>query len=317
MAIQKVPGRDIASETINGVNIKDGSITGADIANSTITLDKLVIPNNSIPGATIVDGTIADVKLQTKYMPKTGGVFTGPITVPAGSTGGINFPNDAYGGSGDTAGMRLISKSSEDTTLEIYVANDINDTVNISVPASSGLTVNSNVVWNAGNFNPDSKQNKLIEGICYQNYDLEGATTYVNPTGTTTALIQHFYLAYPLTINYLTYIITSGSSLYKSRVAIWESDCSLVWDSKDQSAASGTYKINVPSILLTPGHYYIAFMANYTSARFLSQSAPAYSVIPQRGTLSLGSWGNIPATLVPSNITMSSSKQPWFLISKY
>ena len=53
-------------------------------------------------------------------------------TASAGIGNGFVFPNDAYGGGDDTAGLRLVSKGGEAMTLELYTTNDADDTVNFS-----------------------------------------------------------------------------------------------------------------------------------------------------------------------------------------
>lgn len=71
---------------------------------------------------------------------------------------GLKFPNDAFGGSGDTAGIRLVTRGTENQSLEIYATNDTNgDWVNLVVPSVNDAKVNGNTIWNAGNFDPSSK----------------------------------------------------------------------------------------------------------------------------------------------------------------
>jgi len=67
---------------------------------------------------------------------------------------GIKFPDNAFGGGGDTAGMRLVTRSGEDQSLELYVTNDITDWVNLIGPDNNFAKVNGNTIWNAGNFTP-------------------------------------------------------------------------------------------------------------------------------------------------------------------
>ncbi len=69
-------------------------------------------------------------------------------------TSGIKFPSDAFGGGGDTAGMRLVNKSGEAQSLEIYTTNDADDWVNLSVPDVNAAKVNGYTIWNHGNFEP-------------------------------------------------------------------------------------------------------------------------------------------------------------------
>jgi hypothetical protein len=84
-------------------------------------------------------------------LPLAGGIMTGAITLKEGAANGLKFPNDIFGGSGDTAGMRLITRSGESMSLEVYLTNDADDWFNISVPNDSAAKVNGNTIWHAGN----------------------------------------------------------------------------------------------------------------------------------------------------------------------
>lgn len=84
----------------------------------------------------------------------TGGTLTGKLTVAAGQTNGIWFPDNIAGGSGDTAGIYLSTKTGEDIELTISVANDASDTINLKTMSNDGVKVNGNTIYNAGNFNP-------------------------------------------------------------------------------------------------------------------------------------------------------------------
>lgn len=84
-------------------------------------------------------------------LPLAGGIMTGAITLKEGAANGLKFPNDIFGGSGDTAGMRLITRAGESMSLEVYLTNDADDWFNISVPNDSAAKVNGNTIWHAGN----------------------------------------------------------------------------------------------------------------------------------------------------------------------
>ena len=106
----------------------------------------------------------------------SGGVMTGAITLKEGAANGLKFPNDVFGGSGDTAGIRLITRAGESMSLEVYLTNDADDWFNISVPSADGAKVNGNTIWHAGNL---TNLNQLINGPGYLT-SLSGAvlTTY-------------------------------------------------------------------------------------------------------------------------------------------
>jgi hypothetical protein len=90
--------------------------------------------------------------------------MTGAITLKEGATNGLKFPNDVFGGSGDTAGMRLITRAGESMSLEVYLTNDADDWFNISVPNDSAAKVNGNTIWHAGNL---TNLNQLTNGPGY------------------------------------------------------------------------------------------------------------------------------------------------------
>jgi hypothetical protein len=100
----------------------------------------------------------------------SGGVMTGAITLKEGVGNGLKFPNDVFGGSGDTAGMRLVARSGEAMSLEVYLTNDADDWFNISVPDNNAAKVNGNTIWNTANL---TNLNQLSNGPGY-------ITSYVN-----------------------------------------------------------------------------------------------------------------------------------------
>lgn len=97
-------------------------------------------------------------------LPLAGGTMTGAITLKEGAANGLKFPDNPYGGGGDTAGMRLIARSGEAMSLEMYVTNDADDWFNISVPNDNSAKVNGNTIWHAGNL---TNLNQLTNGPGY------------------------------------------------------------------------------------------------------------------------------------------------------
>ena len=69
-----------------------------------------------------------------------------------------------FGGSGDTAGMRLITRAGESMSLEMYLTNDADDWFNIVVPSDNGAKVNGNTIWHAANL---TNLNQLTNGPGY------------------------------------------------------------------------------------------------------------------------------------------------------
>ena len=85
----------------------------------------------------------------------TTATFSGLVNV---STAGIKFPNDPYGGSGDTASITYESVGGERTRLRFRVSNDggispVDDKAEFILPDNNSLLINDNVVLNVANFN--------------------------------------------------------------------------------------------------------------------------------------------------------------------
>jgi hypothetical protein len=116
---------------------------------------------------TEVDNIVAN------YLPLAGGTMTGQIVLKEGTdstdyTKGLRFPNDPYGGGFDVSGLRLYrdGAGTEKVVLELYVGNDgtgvsqdrINFRTGVGGTADNNLvTINDNIIWNAGNLtNPVS-----------------------------------------------------------------------------------------------------------------------------------------------------------------
>jgi hypothetical protein len=108
-------------------------------------------------------------------LPLAGGIMTGAITLKEGVANGLKFPNDVFGGSGDTAGMRLITRAGESMSLEVYLTNDADDWFNISVPNDSAAKVNGNTIWHVGNL---TNLNQLTNGPGYITSYIDTNTTY-------------------------------------------------------------------------------------------------------------------------------------------
>lgn len=115
----------------------NGPVNGNVVGNVSGTLTGNVVGN--------VSGTASG------NVAKAGDSMSGRLTLSAGANGGLAFPTDAYGGSGDSATITLETKSGEATTLTIRVTNDADDTIGFFAPSNNGLTMNNNVVWHAGN----------------------------------------------------------------------------------------------------------------------------------------------------------------------
>jgi hypothetical protein len=95
-----------------------------------------------------------------------GDTMSGRLVLAAGSDGGIAFPNDAYGGGGDTASITLETAGGEATRMRFKIENDADDIFEFTAPNNNGLTMNGNVVWHAGNDGAGSNLDAdLLDGI--------------------------------------------------------------------------------------------------------------------------------------------------------
>ena len=89
-------------------------------------------------------------------------------------TKGLIFPNNPYGGAGDSSGLRIypdLSVGAEAQVLELYVKNDVppspnTDRINFAAPNNNLVTINNNRIWNVGNLpNPvDTGSTQTISG---------------------------------------------------------------------------------------------------------------------------------------------------------
>lgn len=73
------------------------------------------------------------------------------------STNGIEFPSDAYGGSGDTAKIYLGEAddgAGEATRLTFEVSNDLEDEIHFILPSANGVKINGFTAYHEGNLAP-------------------------------------------------------------------------------------------------------------------------------------------------------------------
>ncbi len=125
-----------------------GNVTGQASTVATITSSQITNALGYIP----VNPTNLTNQSGTALTGSTA-VLSGKLTVAAGPTNGIHWPNDAYGGGGDTARITLESASGEATRMRFTMTNDTDDYFEFSAPHINGLKMNGNTVLNAGNYN--------------------------------------------------------------------------------------------------------------------------------------------------------------------
>jgi hypothetical protein len=159
-SVLTVRGNIVSTNSISAVNFSGSgsgitNLTASNISSGTVPVGRLSGTYNiSITGnaassstattATNVSGGFANVSSAS---------VNGVLNVSAGISGGIRFPNDAFGGGGDTARITLETKGGEATTLTFRVTNDADDTIGFFAPSNNGLTMNNNIVLHAGNYN--------------------------------------------------------------------------------------------------------------------------------------------------------------------
>jgi hypothetical protein len=187
----------LSSTDWNTFNLKQAALSGTGfvkISGSTISYDNSTYLTTSSAAST--------------YLALSGGIMTGQIVLKESSsstdyTKGLSFPNDPFGGGGDTAGLRLYASSGENIVLELYVGNDGgSDTINFATGVggtanNDAVTINGNKIWNAANLTPQTQLN---------------GTGFVKASGTTISYDNSTYLTGNQTITLSGDISGSGAT---------------------------------------------------------------------------------------------------------
>lgn len=135
-----VAGNGLTGGAASGsATLSVGAGTGISVAADTIALD-----------TTYTDG---------RYLRLTGGTLSGSLTVTsgeivpaAGTTGGISFPADPWGGSGDDAWIRYYQDGAgEDTALQIGVSNDADDDIEFVQGGAVQAGIESSYLYTTNN----------------------------------------------------------------------------------------------------------------------------------------------------------------------
>jgi hypothetical protein len=176
MARTQIHGTQIQNETITGSQIQDNSVDSADIKDGSIkdidiASDAAISPSKIAGGA----GSGLDADKVDGYQTSTSATVNtiavrdanGRIVVKEGVNGGIAFPNDAFGGTGDTATITLQNPSGgESQELTIAMTNDASDIVNVKTPSTTGLKHNGYTVWDSNNDGTGSGLDAdMVDGI--------------------------------------------------------------------------------------------------------------------------------------------------------
>lgn len=126
------------------------SVIGANIASGNLLLtlsNSTIINTGSVIGAT--GPASSNQTLNTNSNVAFNNIVSTGIVYL--STSGLRFPNNAFGGNGDTATISLTTAGGEATRMTFTMTNDADDRFNFAAPSNDGLLMNNNVVWHAAN----------------------------------------------------------------------------------------------------------------------------------------------------------------------
>jgi phage host-nuclease inhibitor protein Gam len=167
--------QDIVGNMINPTNIEAGiSVTYNDstgkldfnVNDPTITLSGDVTGTATMSnlGSINITTTVAndshnhdgryytESEADSRFVNASGDSMSGKLTLAAGSSAGLAWPNNAYGGTGDLAGITLESSGSEATKMRFKMGNDTDDQFEFTAPSNDGLKMNGHAVLHDGNY---------------------------------------------------------------------------------------------------------------------------------------------------------------------
>jgi hypothetical protein len=151
-----------------------GALSAADWSTFNSKQNALTLTTTGSSGAATLVGATLNIpnygSALSGYLPLGGGIMTGQIVLKEGTDStdfskGLRFPNDPYGGGSDISGLRLYQDGAgtEKMVLELYIGNDVTgssqDRINFRTavgqsPDNNLVTINDNIIWNAGNITP-------------------------------------------------------------------------------------------------------------------------------------------------------------------
>lgn len=123
---------------------------GATLSNTLNVTGAVVVSNNlSVGGNVEITGTI----LINSGITLNAAAVATKITFNSGSSNGIFWPDNSYGGTGDTASITLQRNggSGEDQRMVFTIGNETSDKFNFVAPSDDGLLMNGFTVWHSGN----------------------------------------------------------------------------------------------------------------------------------------------------------------------
>jgi hypothetical protein len=255
------------------------------------------------------------------YLPLAGGTMTGQIVLKEGTnstdyTKGLRFPNDPYGGGGDTSGLRLYPDTSTGTEaqiLELYCTNDTGgisqDKINLSVPSNDFAMVNGFKIWNAGNLTPQTQLN----GTGF--VKASGTTiSYDNNTYLTTSAASSTYVPYTgalSDVNLGTRAFSAGNILGTTLNASQNSNtqASLIVGN------AGTFRIadfsNSGALVA-----YITNSGSIFGSSFVKSGGSSNQFLKADGSVDSTSYFSTSGGIISGNIYMQSSGNPSQLLAK-
>ena len=168
--------QDIVGAMVNptnteaGINVTYDDSTGKlnfDVNDPTITLSGDVTGTATMTnlGSITITTTVAndshehdnryytETEADSRFVNASGDSMSGRLVLASGSSGGIAFPDNAFGGTGDIAKITLEASSGEATKMRFEMGNDSDDQFEFTAPSNDGMKMNGNTVWNSGHTN--------------------------------------------------------------------------------------------------------------------------------------------------------------------
>lgn len=169
-AVQDVVGGMVNPTNIEaGINVYYDDNTGKlnfDVNDPTITLSGGVSGSATMSnlGSININTTVTndshthdgryytEAEADARFINATGDTMTGQLVLAAGAGGGIKFPDNAYGGTGDTASVTLETSSGEATKMRFKMTNDSDDQFEFTAPSNEGMKMNGHSILHDGNY---------------------------------------------------------------------------------------------------------------------------------------------------------------------
>jgi len=296
----------LSSTDWNIFNLKQAALSGTGfvkISGSTISYDNSTYLTTSSAAST--------------YLALSGGIMTGQIVLKESSsstdyTKGLRFPNDPFGGGGDTSGLRLYASSGENIVLELYVGNDGgSDTINFATGVggtanNDAVTINGNKIWNAANLTPQTQLNGTgFVKASGTTISYDNSTYYLASNPSSFITLTSLSVTGPLTYNNTTGAFNINKS--SSTVSGWLSFDDWTTFNGKQNALNGTGFVKISGTTIS-----------YDNSTYLTTSAASSTYLPLAGgTLT----GDLSIAYTTSNLrlflnnTTTTTGRSWYFNS--